>query len=186
MWLEATFSPLMIDHASAAMKSQGIWNGTIFIVSPTPARHSKLAAARLASISRLVGRIGRSSMGSAGPSGSLDVAGGRISGVFGPRIEGDRRFRRRVVDDVHNRLEQRQAFRWNPEAATDHHAVVGSPLQRFFEYGVAGRIGGDHAGIAFPTAFLDLCDRHGDSSVDLFSIEAGWQGRVRKVDGFGL
>jgi hypothetical protein len=148
----------------------------------------KLAAARLASTSRLVRRIGGvfGPPSSADPSASLHVAGGRIGGVFGPRIEGDRCFRRRLVDDVHNRLEQRQAFRWNPEAATDHHTVVRGALQRFFKYGAAGRIGGDHACIAFPTSFLDLCDRDGDAGVDLFSIEAGRQGRVRKVDGFGL
>ena len=71
------------------------------------ARPAKLAAAKLASICRLVGRIGRSRMHrdvSQTPSASLDVTSGRIGGIFGPRIEGDRGFGRHVVNDVHDRL----------------------------------------------------------------------------------
>jgi hypothetical protein len=37
-------------------------------------------------------------------SASLEVTGGRIGGIFGPRIEGDRCFWRRVVNDVHDCL----------------------------------------------------------------------------------
>ena len=78
------------------------------------------------------------------------------------------------MNDVHNRLEQRQAFRWNPDPSADDHTVVGGALQRLFKHGAAGRVGRNHARIAFPTSFFDLCDTYGDSGVDLFSIEAGW------------
>ena len=35
----------------------------------------------------------------------VELAGGGVGGVFGPRVERDGRVRRRLVDDVHHRLE---------------------------------------------------------------------------------
>src|ERR1700674_5094917 len=107
------------------------------------------------------------------PSISLELAGGRVSRVFGFRIEGDRRARRGLVDDIHDRLEQRQALGRESEASADHHTVVGGALQRVFEHGPPGGVGRDHAGIALPASFLDLPDPYGNSGVDLSGIEAG-------------
>ena len=36
---------------------------------------------------------------------SVELAGGGVGGVFGPDVERNRRVRRRIVDDVHHRLE---------------------------------------------------------------------------------
>jgi hypothetical protein len=48
-----------------------------------------------------------------------------------------------------------------------------------------GRIGSDHAGIALPTPFLDLCDRHGDAGVFSASRPGGREGSEKStVSGF--
>jgi hypothetical protein len=63
------------------------------------------------------------------PSASLELSRSRVSSIFGTCVEGDRRVWRGLVDDVHHRLEQCQAFGGQPEAATDHNTVVGALVQ---------------------------------------------------------
>ncbi|MDR3472421.1 MAG: ISKra4 family transposase [Devosia sp.] len=109
-----------------------------------------------------------------------------VCGVLRLGVECDRRAGCRLVDYVHDRLEQRQAFGRQPEAAADHDAVISRARQLPLEHRAPGVIGGDHAGVALPAAFRDLGHGDGDAGVDLVGVEARRQRRVREVDGFRL
>src|SRR5580658_2933783 len=120
------------------------------------------------------------------PLGSIELAGSSFCGVLWARVECDCRARCCLMDGVDHHLEQGQAFWRNPEASADHHAVIGSPLQRFFQRYASGLIRCDHASDALPSAFADLCNGDGNACVDLLCIEAWRQGGVGEVYGLGL
>jgi len=65
-------------------------------------------------------------------SAGMKLAGSGVGRAFRARVECDGRARRCLMDNVHYRLEQRQAFRRNSEATADHHTVIGGALQLFF------------------------------------------------------
>src|SRR5450755_2205960 len=61
------------------------------------------------------------------PLAGIELAGCSFGSVLWARVECDCRARCCLMDGVDHHLEQGQAFWRNPEAAADHHAVIGAP-----------------------------------------------------------
>jgi len=105
------------------------------------------------------------------------VAGCSFGSVLWARVERDCRVGAALwtaLTTISNRV---RLFWRNPEAAANHHAVIGGRLQCFFQHCASGLIRCDHASVALPSAFSDLCNRDGNAGIDLVRIEAGRQGR---------